>query len=113
LGIGGAPEGVLAAAALRCIDGDFQGRLKPRNPEEISRARAMGISDIHKKFSIEELAGGDVLFAATGVTNGDSLRGVLFFKNGARTQSVVMRSETGTVRYVDAIHRFDKKPIGA
>ncbi|HEY6200516.1 MAG TPA: class II fructose-bisphosphatase, partial [Candidatus Binatia bacterium] len=85
LGIGGAPEGVLAAAALRCVDGDMQGRLKFRNPQEIERAQAMGIKDIHKKFSLEELAGGDVMFAATGVTDGDYLDGVHFFPGGATT----------------------------
>src|SRR5204862_6756115 len=71
LGIGGAPEGVLAAAALRCVGGEMQGRLKFRNPQEIERAKTMGIKDIDKKFTIEELAGGDVMFAATGVTDGD------------------------------------------
>jgi len=71
MGIGGAPEGVLAAAALRCVGGDMQARLKPRNPQEIERAKAMGISDIEKKYSLEELAGGEVMFAATGVTDGE------------------------------------------
>ena len=110
LGIGGAPEGVLAAAALRCVDGEFQGRLAPRNNEEIERAKKMGVSDIKKKFSITELAAGDVMFAATGVTDGDYLRGVHFFPGGATTQSVVMRSKTKTIRIVDATHYFDHKP---
>jgi len=110
LGIGGAPEGVLAAAALRCVGGDMQGRLKPRNPQEIERAQAMGIKDINKKFSIEELAGGDVMFAATGVTDGDYLRGVHFFAGGATTQSIVMRSKSRTIRVIDAAHYFDFKP---
>jgi len=110
LGIGGAPEGVLAAAALRCVGGDMQGRLKPRNPQEIERAQAMGIKDINKKFSIEGLAGGDVMFAATGVTDGDYLRGVHFFAGGATTQSIVMRSKSRTIRVIDAAHYFDFKP---
>jgi fructose-1,6-bisphosphatase class II len=111
LGIGGAPEGVLAAAALRCVGGEFQGRLAPRNNEEIERAKKMGVSDIKKKFSIEELAAGDVMFAATGVTDGDYLQGVHFFPGGATTQSVVMRSKTRTIRIINATHYFDHKPI--
>jgi len=110
LGIGGAPEGVLAAAALRCVGGEFQGRLAPRNNEEIERARKMGVSDIKKKFSIDELAGGDVMFAATGVTDGDYLQGVHFFPGGAATQSVVMRSKTKTIRVINATHYFEHKP---
>jgi fructose-1,6-bisphosphatase class II len=110
LGIGGAPEGVLAAAALRCVGGEFQGRLAPRNNEEIERAKKMGVSDIKKKFSIEELAAGDVMFAATGVTDGDYLDGVHFFPGGATTQSVVMRSKTRTLRIINATHYFDHKP---
>ncbi len=110
IGIGGAPEGVLAAAALRCVDGDMQGRLKPRNQEEIDRAQAMGIKDIAKKYSLEELAGGEVMFAATGVTDGDYLKGVHFFSGGATTQSVVMRSKTRTIRVVDTTHHFAYKP---
>jgi fructose-1,6-bisphosphatase class II len=110
LGIGGAPEGVLAAAALRCVGGEFQGRLKPRNNEEIERAKKMGVTDINKKFSIQELAAGDVMFAATGVTDGDYLQGVHFFSGGATTQSVVMRSKTQTVRVINATHYFEHKP---
>jgi fructose-1,6-bisphosphatase class II len=110
LGIGGAPEGVLAAAALRCVGGEFQGRLAPRNNEEIELAKKMGVSDIKKKFSIEELAAGDVMFAATGVTDGDYLDGVHFFPGGATTQSVVMRSKTRTIRIINATHYFDHKP---
>ena len=111
LGIGGAPEGVLAAAALRCVGGEFQGRLKPRNNEEIERAKKMGVADINKKYAIEELASGDVMFAATGVTDGDYLQGVHFFAGGASTQSVVMRSKTRTVRVINATHYFEHKPI--
>jgi fructose-1,6-bisphosphatase class II len=110
LGIGGAPEGVLAAAALRCVGGEFQGRLAPRNDEEIERAKRMGVTDIKKKYQIEELAAGDVMFAATGVTDGDYLRGVHFFPGGATTQSVVMRSKTKTVRVINATHYFEHKP---
>lgn len=109
-GIGGAPEGVLAAAALRCIGGDMQGRLKPRNEREVERAQKMGIKDINKKFSIDELAGGDVMFAATGVTDGDYLKGVHFLSGGATTQSVVMRSKTRTIRVINATHYFEFKP---
>ena len=111
LGTGGAPEGVIAAAALRCIGGDMQGRLKPRNDEEISRAYKMGIEDINKVYAIDELARGEVMFAATGVTNGDYLQGVRFFKGGAETHSVVMRSKSKTVRYIDATHHFESKPV--
>ena len=110
LGIGGAPEGVLAAAALRCVGGEFQGRLKPRNESEIERAKKMGVRDINKKFKIEELARGDVTFAATGVTDGDYLRGVHFFPGGATTQSVVMRSKSRTIRIINATHYFEHKP---
>ncbi|MBI2531699.1 MAG: class II fructose-bisphosphatase [Deltaproteobacteria bacterium] len=110
LGIGGAPEGVLAAAALRCAGGEFQGRLAPRNNEEIERAKKMGVTDIKKKFKIDELARGDVMFAATGVTDGDYLQGVHFFAGGATTQSVVMRSRSHTVRFINATHYFDHKP---
>ncbi|HEX2929689.1 MAG TPA: class II fructose-bisphosphatase [Candidatus Binatia bacterium] len=110
LGIGGAPEGVLAAAALRCVGGEFQGRLAPRNDEEIERAKRMGVTDIKKKFQIEELAKGDVMFAATGVTDGDYVRGVHFFPGGATTQSVVMRSKTKTIRVINATHYFEHKP---
>ena len=110
LGIGGAPEGVLAAAALRCVGGEFHGRLKPRNNEEIERAMKMGVTDINKKFKIDELAAGDVMFAATGVTDGDYLQGVHFFSGGATTQSVVMRSKTRTVRVINATHFFEHKP---
>ncbi len=110
LGIGGAPEGVLAAAALRCVGGEFQGRLKPQNESEIERAKKMGVRDINKKFKIEELARGDVTFAATGVTDGDYLRGVHFFPGGATTQSVVMRSKSRTIRIINATHYFEHKP---
>lgn len=110
LGTGGAPEGVIAAAAVRSVGGDMQGRLVPRSMEDVERAAKMGIRDIRRVYSAEELARGDVMFAATGVTSGDFLRGVRFFGGGAETHSVVMRSKTGTVRFIQASHRFDKKP---
>lgn len=110
LGIGGAPEGVLAAAALRCVGGDMQARLKFRNEEEIERAKKMGLTEIDKIFTLEELAAGDVMFAATGVTTGDFLKGVRFFGGGATTNSLVMRSMTGTIRYLETRHHFAHKP---
>jgi len=109
MGIGGAPEGVLAAAALRCIGGQFQGRLVFRNEDERKRADRWGIKDYDRKYSLHELASGDVLFAATGVTDGSMLRGVRRFHGGATTHSVVMRSKSGTVRYVEAHHNFERK----
>ncbi|MBP6218495.1 MAG: class II fructose-bisphosphatase [Oligoflexales bacterium] len=110
MGIGGAPEGVIAAAALKCIGGNFQGRLKFRNETEKTRATAMGIKDFNKVYSLEELARGNVMFCATGVTDGSMLKGVKFFGGGATTHSVVMRSETGTVRFVETQHDFNRKP---
>jgi fructose-1,6-bisphosphatase II len=109
-GSGGAPEGVLAAAALRCLGGDLQGRLVYRNDGERERARKMGIHDLDKKWSLTELARGDVMFAATGVTSGDLMKGVRYFKGGAHTHSIVMRSKSGTIRHIDAEHHFDRKP---
>lgn len=110
MGTGGAPEGVIAAAALKCIGGNFQGRLKFRNEEEKKRAKTMGIHDFEKIYTIEELAKGDVMFCGTGVTDGAMLKGVKFFGGGAITHSVVMRSETGTVRFIEAHHNFLTKP---
>ncbi len=110
LGIGGAPEGVIAAAALRCVGGDMQGVLKFRNAEEQSRAQRMGIRDFDRTYTIAELAEGEVMFAATGVTSGDFLDGVRFFRGGASTHSVVMRSKTCTIRYIQATHHFETKP---
>lgn len=110
MGSGGAPEGVIAAAAIRCIGGNMQGRLKFRNQNEIDRATKMGIKDVHRIWSLEEMAKGNVMFVATGVTQGNFLDGVRFTPGGCETHSVVMRSETGTVRDIRATHRFDKKP---
>jgi fructose-1,6-bisphosphatase II / sedoheptulose-1,7-bisphosphatase len=109
MGSGGAPEGVLAAAALRCIGGQIQGRLLFRNDEEKKRAAKWGITDLNRKYSTEEMAKGDVMFAATGVTNGAMLRGVRRFGAGATTHSLVMRSKSGTVRYIEAHHNFTRK----
>lgn len=109
-GTGGAPEGVIAAAALRCLGGDFQGVFVPRNDEEIERAKKMGVEDINKVLKIDDLAKGNVMFVATGVTDGSLLEGVKFKSWGAQTQSIVMRSESGTIRHISADHHFDKKP---
>lgn len=109
IGSGGAPEGVLAAAALRCLGGDMQGKLMWRHDEERERARKMGIEDMDRIYHINDLATGNVMFAATGVTNGTFLKGVRFYGGGASTHSVVMRSETGTVRYIEAKHDFKRK----
>jgi fructose-1,6-bisphosphatase II len=110
MGSGGAPEGVIAAAALRSVGGDMRGKLLPRNNEEIERAKKMGITDMNRIYTAEELARGEVMFAATGVTTGDFLKGVRFFGGGAETFSVVMRSKTGTVRFIQSTHKFDQKP---
>ncbi|MBV1797827.1 class II fructose-bisphosphatase [Siccirubricoccus sp. G192] len=110
LGSGGAPEGVLAAAALRCIGGQMQGRLLFENEEQITRARDMGVTDPQRKYGIFDMARGEVMFAATGVTTGPMLRGVRRFAGGAVTHSIVMRSKSGTVRYVEGHHNFALKP---
>jgi fructose-1,6-bisphosphatase II / sedoheptulose-1,7-bisphosphatase len=111
MGSGGAPEGVLAAAALRCIGGQFQGRLLFRNDDERGRARRLGITDLDRKYDLLELARGDVMFAATGVTDGSLLRGVRRFAGGASTHSIIMRSKTGTVRKIEATHNLARKPM--
>jgi fructose-1,6-bisphosphatase II / sedoheptulose-1,7-bisphosphatase len=109
LGIGGAPEGVLAAAALRCIGGQMQCRLVLDTEERRERALKMGIKDPRKKYEIEDMVRGDCLFAATGVTDGAMLRGVKFGKDMIETETVVMRSVTGTVRRIIAEHRQHDK----
>jgi fructose-1,6-bisphosphatase II / sedoheptulose-1,7-bisphosphatase len=112
MGSGGAPEGVLAAAALRCIGGQMQGRLAPdlhpekERPELIERARKMGIPDIRRKYSMQEMASGDVIFSATGVTDGSLLDGVHFRGDFAETETVVLRSKTGTVRRIKTTFRM-------
>jgi fructose-1,6-bisphosphatase II / sedoheptulose-1,7-bisphosphatase len=105
IGIGGAPEGVLAAAALRCIGGQMQGRLVLDTEEKRQRAAQMGIKDPRKKYQMEDMVHGDCLFAATGVTDGSMLRGVKFHPDVIETETVVMRSATGTVRWIRAEHR--------
>jgi len=109
LGSGGAPEGVLAAAALRCIGGQMQGRLLFENDAQIIRARTMGITDPNRVYTITDMAKGDVMFAATGVTTGPMLRGVHRLGKSAITHSIVMRSKSGTVRYIEAHHNFATK----
>ncbi len=105
LGSGGAPEGVLAAAALRCIGGQMQGRLMPSNDEERQRAASMGITDINRKYMMADMASADVIFSATGITGGSLLEGVHFRGDFAETETVVMRSKTGTVRRIKTTFR--------
>jgi fructose-1,6-bisphosphatase II / sedoheptulose-1,7-bisphosphatase len=112
LGSGGAPEGVLAAAALRCIGGQMQARLVFRNDDERGRAKKIGITDFNRVYGLLDLAKGDVMFAATGVTDGSMVRGVRRFAGGAFTSSMVMRSKTGTVRTIEAEHDIARKPAG-
>lgn len=109
IGSGGAPEGVLACAALRCIGGQFQGRLLFRNDDERARAVRTGIEDFDRKYDLHDLASGNVMFAATGVTDGSLLRGVRIFADSATTQTIVMRSKTGTVRKIETLHDFGRK----
>lgn len=112
LGIGGAPEGVISAAAMQCLGGDFQGRLKFRNEEEKQRALKMGIKDLNKKYTMSDLATGSVMFCATGITDGPLLKGVrLFPDRKAKTESIVMRSKTGTIRTIQTFHDLSKKPM--
>jgi fructose-1,6-bisphosphatase II / sedoheptulose-1,7-bisphosphatase len=111
IGTGGAPEGVLASAALQCIGGQMQGRLVFRHDDEKSRAESHGITDFDKIYSHHDMAhGSDIMFAATGVTTGPMLRGVRRFNGGAKTYSTVMRSKSGTVRHIEATHNFKRKP---
>ena len=109
MGIGGAPEGVLTAAALRCLGGEIQARFRYRSEEERERGARMGHGDEERVYTTEELASGDnLVFAATGVTTGDLLQGVRFFGGGARTHSLVMAYRTKQVRFVDTVHMFDR-----
>ena len=113
LGSGGAPEGVLAAAAMRCVGGQFQGKLLFRNEDEKARARGWGIENLDRVYDLEDLAKGDVIFAATGVTDGSLLKGVKRRRDGVTTtQTVVMRASSGTVRWVSGEHRLDRHPKG-
>lgn len=110
MGIGGAPEGVLSAAALRCLGGEIQARLRFRNDEERQRAMSMGHADEERVYHTADLASGEnIVFAATGVTTGDLLHGVRFFGGGARTHSLVMTYGDGQVRFVDTVHMFDRQ----
>lgn len=112
LGIGGAPEGVITAAALKCLGGDFQARLYPENDEEIRRCHEMGIKDTNQLFAIDELVrSDDVIFVATGITDSFLLKGVRYLKGRAITQTIVMRSTSGTIRFVEANHHLGKKPL--
>jgi fructose-1,6-bisphosphatase II / sedoheptulose-1,7-bisphosphatase len=104
MGVGGAPEGVLAAAALRCIGGQMQGRLHPMSDEHRARVAEIGIKDIDRKYTMEDMSSGDVLFAATGVTSGSMLQGVRFKPNSVQTETVVMRAKTRTVRWIRTVH---------
>lgn len=109
LGVGGAPEGVISAAAMKCMGGDFQGRLVFHKDEQRERAKRMGIKDLDRAYSLNDLANGQVMFCATGVTDGPLLKGVKFLSNGkVTTHSVVMRSKTGTIRNIEAVHNPDK-----
>ncbi|MFB6152253.1 MAG: class II fructose-bisphosphatase [Haloarculaceae archaeon] len=112
MGIGGAPEGVLAAAGLKCLRGELQARLAPETDEQRDRIREMGIEDVERPLRMDDLAGGEnVIFSATGVTNGEMLDGVRFDAGEAVTESVVLRSKTGTQRFIEASHDLDRKPL--
>jgi fructose-1,6-bisphosphatase class II len=110
-GIGGAPEGVLAAAALQCIGGNLEGQLLFNNEDEIKRAKKTGINDLNKIYQLNDLAMGDIMFSATGVTDGTMLKGIKITKNYAETHSIVMRSKTGTIRHINGEHNFDIKQL--
>jgi fructose-1,6-bisphosphatase II len=111
MGTGGAPEGVLAAAALKCLGGQFMGKLEFRNNEEVERAKAMGFGETNRILSMNDLVKGEhVVFCATGITDGDLTRGVRFFGNNARTHSIVMHSD-GTVRFIESVHRLSARPV--
>ncbi|HEY5349624.1 MAG TPA: fructose-bisphosphatase class II, partial [Candidatus Lustribacter sp.] len=111
MGVGGAPEGVLAAAALKCLGGGFMGRLKPRSAEEAERAKGMGFGDIDRVLTMDDLCKGEsIVFVATGITDGDLVRGVRFMGNQARTHSILIEGTTGTVRFIESVHRLGAKP---
>jgi fructose-1,6-bisphosphatase II len=112
MGIGGAPEGVIAAVAMKCLGGDFQGKLVPYTEEERERCRRMGIDDTNRVLYLDDLVkGSEAYFAATGVSDGELLKGVVYYGNRrAKTHSVIMRAETGTIRFIETIHQLDKKP---
>ncbi len=109
MGIGGAPEGVLSAVALKCLGGEIQGKLMPSSDEEVTRCSSMGIDDLEKVYYMDDFCGGDdAIFAATGVTDGELLQGVRFKGMKATTQTVVMRAKSGTVRFIDGEHSLKK-----
>ncbi len=111
MGTGGAPEGVLAAAALKCLGGGFYGRLKPRSAEEAERAKKMGFGDLNRVLTMDDLAHGEnIVFVATGITDGDLVRGVRFYGNHAKTHSILIHSASGTVRFIESVHRLGAKP---
>jgi fructose-1,6-bisphosphatase II / sedoheptulose-1,7-bisphosphatase len=115
MGIGGAPEGVLAAAALRCIGGQMQGRLVFHNEFQRQQARALGVVDFSRKYTVADMVPGDVIFAATGITTGSLLEGVRFFEGAIRTSSVVMRSASKTLRWITTEHMdatISNRPYG-
>src|SRR5580692_183221 len=112
MGTGGAPEGVLAAAAIKCLGGNFMGRLEPRNQAEAERAVAMGFGDLDRVLQLDDLVISDnVIFCATGITDGDLVRGVRFYGNQARTHSILVHS-SGTVRFIESTHRLGARPAG-
>lgn len=111
MGIGGAPEGVLAAVGLKCLGGELQGRLRPQNEAELERCKKMGIEDVNSTLYMDDLVrGDDCIFAATGVTDGELLRGVRYKGSIGRTHSIVLRAKSGTVRFIDGKHSLKKKP---
>ena len=110
LGVGGAQQGVLAAGALECLGGEFQGRFKPLTSDEVARLTHAGIEDQARRYRAADLVGEKVMFAATGVTRGHLLEGVRYQRGGATTNSVVMRSQSRTIRWIEADHHFDFKP---
>ncbi|RMG59510.1 MAG: class II fructose-bisphosphatase [Deltaproteobacteria bacterium] len=109
VGTGGAPQGLLTAAALKCLGGDFQGILKPRNRNDVEKARQLGLTNIEEVFTIEKLVKGKVMFIATGVTDGELLKGVRFSRDGARTTSLVVNSVNGTMRYVESFYHIERE----
>ena len=112
IGKGGAPEGVLAAAAIKCLGGDFQARLCPEDDEQVARCLKMGIGDINRILTLDDLVkGDDCMFTSTAITDCNLLNGLNYFGNGVRTHTVSMRYLTGTVRFVDAVHTFDRKKM--
>ena len=105
-------KAVLAGFALKCLGGDMQGRLAPQSDEEVRRAQSMGVDDIHRIFTIDDLVSGDdCIFSATAITQGNILRPVQYFGGGARTETIIMRYKTGTVRFVDTIHKFGNRAL--